>query len=264
MASALPKHFMRAKLSALIPTGNEEHNIDAVIKSVSFADEVLVVDSYSTDNTVELAKQHDVRIIQREYGNSASQKNWAIPQATHEWILLVDADERVTPKLKEEILKILEEDGETDAYWIYRQNFFMGRKLNYSGWQGDKVIRLFRKSKCRYEEKHVHAEVIVNGKTGFLKNKLEHFTYKNLEHLLFKADRYTTWGAYDRVEKTKKVTSFHLLLKPLFTFVKKYFFQLGVLDGRVGFILAAHSAYYIFLRSLKIWRIKEGEEIPKK
>ena len=255
---------MRAKLTALIPTGNEEHNIEAVIESVSFADEILIVDSYSTDKTVELAKKHNVRIIQREYGNSASQKNWAIPQATYEWILLLDADERVTPKLKAEVLSVLDKDGDTDAYWIYRQNYFMGRKLNYSGWQGDKVIRLFRKSKSKYEEKHVHAEVIVDGKVGSLKNKLEHYTYKNLEHLLFKADRYTTWGAYDRVDKTSRVTAFHLFLKPLFTFVKKYFFQLGILDGKVGYILASHSAYYIFLRSLKMWRIKEGEEIPKK
>lgn len=254
---------MRAKLTALIPTGNEEHNIEGVIKSVSFADEVLIVDSFSKDKTVELASTFPVKIIQREYGNSASQKNWAIPQAEHEWILLVDADERVTPELQAEILKILEQDGETDAYWIYRQNYFMGRKLNYSGWQGDKVIRLFRKSKCRYEDKNVHAEVIVNGKTGYLKNKLDHFTYKDLGHLLYKSDRYTTWGAYDRVERTKKVTGFHLLLKPLFTFFKKYFLQLGVLDGKVGFILAFHSGYYIFLRSLKMWRIKEGEEIPK-
>ncbi len=254
---------MKAKLTALIPTGNEEHNIDAVIKSVAFADEVLIVDSYSTDSTIEIAQTHDINLIQREYGNSASQKNWAIPQAKHEWILLVDADERVSPELQKEILKIIEEDGETDAYWIYRQNYFMGRKMNYSGWQGDKVIRLFRKSNCKYEDKHVHAEIIVEGKTGYLKNKLAHYTYKDLGHLLYKADRYTTWGAYDRVEKTKRVTAFHLLIKPMFTFVKKYFFQLGILDGKVGFILAAHSGYYIFLRSLKMWRIKEGEEIPK-
>ncbi len=254
---------MKQKLTAIIPTGNEEHNIEAAIHSVSFADEVMVVDSYSTDRTVELAQQFDIRLLQREYEHSASQKNWAIPQASHEWILLLDADERVTPDLRAEIEKILTEENTKDAYWIYRQNYLMGRKLNYSGWQGDKVIRLFRKSKSRYENKHVHAEVLVDGSVGYLKNKLQHYTYKSLEHMLFKADRYTSWGAYDRVKRVKKVGAYQLLVKPAFTFFKKYFLQLGILDGKVGFILAAHSSYYIFLRSLKIWRIHEGEPIKK-
>lgn len=251
------------KLTAIIPTGNEEHNIEAVLQSVSFADEVMVVDSYSTDRTVELAKKHTDFIIQREYGNSASQKNWAIPQANNEWILLVDADERVTPELKDEILKILKDGTDKSGFWIYRQNFYMGKKLNFSGWQGDKVIRLFRKSKCKYEEKHVHAEVIVDGKVGYLKNKLEHFTYKNLPHMLAKSDRYTTWGAYDRLDRVKKVGAFHLVVKPFYTFFNKYFIKLGILDGKVGFILAALSSYYIFLRSLKIWRIQQGEKFER-
>lgn len=250
------------KLSAIIPTGNEEHNIEQVLQSVSFADEIMVVDSYSTDRTVELARPHADKIIQREYENSASQKNWAIPQASHEWILLVDADERVTPELQEEIKKILQKPDK-DAYWIYRKNFLMGRALHYSGWQGDKVIRLFRKSKCRYEDKQVHAEVIVNGSTGFIQKKLHHHTYSGLDSYLAKAYRYSTWGAYDRVPKTKRITLYHLLLKPMFTFFKMYFLRLGILDGKVGFILAAHSAHYIFERSLKIWRIKEGEKLNR-
>lgn len=248
------------KLTAIIPTGNEEHNIEAVLQSVSFADEIMVVDSYSTDRTVELAKKHTDFVIQREYENSASQKNWAIPQANNEWILLVDADERVTPELQAEIQKVLQ-NPDKDAYWIYRKNFLMGRRLRFSGWQGDKVIRLFRKSKCRYEDKQVHAEVMVDGSTGFLKNKLEHHTYNGLDSYIAKAYRYSTWGAYDRVEKTKNITLFHLLLKPMFTFFKMYILKLGILDGKVGFIISAHSATYIFQRSLKIWRIKEGEKL---
>ena len=131
------------------------------MQSVAWCDEILVVDSFSTDNTVELAKKYTDRIIQSEYINSASQKNRAIPQATHEWILLVDADERVTPELKTEIQKIL--SSETipyDAFWIYRRNYFMGKEIKYSGWQRDKVVRLFKRDTCRYEEKHVHAEKI--------------------------------------------------------------------------------------------------------
>ncbi len=249
------------KLTAIIPTGNEEHNIEAVLRSVSFADEILVVDSFSTDKTVELAKPLATNIIQREYGNSASQKNWAIPQAKHEWILLVDADERVTPELQKEIKNILKTETEKDAFWIYRQNHFMGQKLNYSGWQGDKVIRLFRRDKCKYEKKHVHAEILVDGKTGFLKNKLEHFTYKNLQHFLNKSDRYSTWSAKDRLKKTDKVTAFHLFWKPVFGFFKNYVLRLGFLDGKVGLIIAMDYANYLYIRALKMWRIQEGESL---
>lgn len=251
------------KLTAIIPTGNEEHNIEAVLQSVSFADEIMVVDSFSTDKTVDIAKKHTDFIIQREYENSASQKNWAIPQANNEWILLVDADERIDDKLKAEIQDILKNGTDKDAFWIKRQNYFMGQKLNYSGWQGDKVIRLFKKSKCRYEDKHVHAEVLVNGQTGYLKNKLEHHTYKDLDHYLAKSDRYSTWGAYDRVNKTKNVTGYHLIVKPLFGFFKKYILNLGILDGKVGLILAAQYSSYLFIRALKMWRIKEGENLKR-
>ena len=149
------------KLTVIVPVGNEAHNIREVLDSVSFADEIMVVDSHSTDDTVAIAKEYTDFIIQREYQYSASQKNWAIPQASHDWILLVDADERVTPELRDEIQSILKENPDPDvvAYWIYRMNHFMGKRIRYSGWQNDKVIRFFRKDKCRYEDKMVHAEI---------------------------------------------------------------------------------------------------------
>ncbi len=249
------------KLTAIIPTGNEEHNIEAVLKSVDFADEIIVVDSYSTDRTVELAKKHGATVIQRKYDSPAAQKNWAIPHATHNWILILDADERVTLQLKEEIQSILSKDPVENGFWIPRQNYFMGKKINYSGWQNDKVLRLFRKGKALYKEKRVHEEMKAEGKTGRLKNKLDHHTYIGLDHYLAKTYRYSTWGAYDKVSKVKKVTLFHLLVKPLFTFIKMYILKLGILDGKVGFIIAANSATYTFQRSLKIWRIKEGESL---
>lgn len=251
------------KLTAIIPTGNEEHNIEEAIKSVSFADEVMVVDSFSTDRTVEIAKKHTDFVIQREYENSTSQKNWAIPQANYEWILLLDADERVTPKLKKEIQSILEKGTDKSAFWIRRQNHFMGKKVKYSGWQTDAVIRLFKRDECRYENKHVHGEIITEGKVSRLKNKLEHYTYIDLAHNLRKADRYSTWGAYDRVDKVKKVTLFHLGIKPTARFFRHYIIRGGILDGKVGFIISAMSAYIVFIRNLKLWRIQNGEEFKK-
>ena len=125
------------KLTAIIPTGNEEHNIVDAIKSVAFADEIMVVDSFSSDRTIELAKPLADIILQREYENSASQKNWAIPQAKHNWILLLDADERVTTKLKKEVLSSINSNTDYSAFWIKRQHYFMGKKVSFSGWQGD-------------------------------------------------------------------------------------------------------------------------------
>ncbi len=169
------------KITAIIPTGNEEHNIVDAIKSLNFANEIMVVDSFSTDNTIALAKPLADTILQREYENSASQKNWAIPQAKYEWILLLDADERVTPELKIEVNNIINSHTEYSGFWIKRQNYFMGKKVRFSGWQGDKVIRLFKRDECKYENKHVHAEIISSGKIGILKNKLTHNTFISKE-----------------------------------------------------------------------------------
>ena len=159
---------MNYKISALIPTFNEEHNIAEAIDSVSWADEILVVDSFSTDSTVEIAKNKGAKVIQRTYEYSASQKNWAIPQASHDWVILIDADERITFNLKTEIINVVKNNLPYCAFWIKRQNHFMGKKIRFSGWQGDKVIRLFRKDKCVYEDKNVHAEMICDGKVGIL------------------------------------------------------------------------------------------------
>ena len=173
----------KEKLTAIIPVKNEAHNIRDVLESVSFADEIMVVDSFSTDDTLKIAKEYTSFILQRDFNYAASQKNWAIPQATHEWILLVDADERITPELKEEVINILKNPPQKAvAFWIGRINYFMGKQIKYSGgWQNDKVIRLFRKSKCKYQDKLVHEEIITDGEVGFLENKLPHYTYKSID-----------------------------------------------------------------------------------
>ena len=247
------------KLTAIIPTGNEEHNIRAVLESVAFADEIMVVDSFSTDNTVVIAKEYTDFIIQREYEYSASQKNWAIPQATHNWILLVDADERVTPALQEEIQTFLK-NPPTDkvAYWIYRMNHFMGKRVKYSGWQNDKVIRLFRKDSSRYEDKMVHAEIIADGKVGFLKNKFYHDTFISLDHHITKLNRYAAWQARDYDRKVNRLTPFHMIIKPLWGFFKHYIIQMGFRDGIVGLVISYLHAYSIWMRYAKLWLYRRG------
>jgi glycosyltransferase involved in cell wall biosynthesis len=236
------------KLTAIIPTYNEEHNVVDAIKSLDFADEIMIVDSFSTDNTIGLAKPLSTTILQREYENSASQKNWAIPQAKHKWILLLDADERITPELKSEVIQILKSNPDTSGFWIHRINHFMGKRIRFSGWQGDKVIRLFKRDECRYEEKHVHSEIIAQGKVGVMTHYISHNTFVSLEAMQNKLDRYARWQAKDYDGKTGRITYFHTVFKPLVRFIKHYIFQLGILDGKVGYIISSLQANAVKMR----------------
>ena len=252
------------KVTAIIPTFNEERHIVDAIQSVRWANEVLVVDSFSTDKTVELAKANGARVIQREYGYSASQKNWAIPQAANPWIFLLDADERCTPELAQEI-KTEVAQPRHDAYWIHRVNHFMGKRINYSGWQGDKVVRLFKRDTCHYQDMKVHAEIESSGTISKLHQKILHYTYVDLANYLRKADRYTTWGALDRFEKFQKsgrrIGWPYLIFRPIGRFLRHYVWRLGMLDGTHGLVVSLLSSYNIFIRALKIWRLQNGETL---
>ena len=247
------------KLTAIIPVGNEIHNIEEVIASVSFADEILVVDSYSTDGTFELAEKLATKVIRRTFDYPASQKNWAIPQAKHEWILLVDADERVTPELKAEIMEVLENPNpDIVAYWIGRMNHFMGERVHYSGWRNDKVIRLFRRDFCKYEDKHVHEEIIANGTVGTLKNKFYHNTYTSFDAYMNKMNKYATWQAKDYDKKTGMLTPYHFIIKPFWGFFKHYIVQSGFRDGVVGLTIGYIQGYVVFMRYVKLWLLRKN------
>ena len=249
------------KITAIIPTGNEIHNIEAVIASVDFADEILVVDSFSTDGTYEKAQELATRVIRRKYQYAASQKNWAIPQAKYEWILLVDADERVTPELKREIQSILQSPPkDIVAFWIGRNNHFMGERVHYSGWRNDKVIRLFKRDLCKYEDKLVHEEIIANGSVGKLRNKLYHNTYITFDKYIEKMNRYATWQAKDYDKKTGRLTPYHFVIKPFWGFFKHYIVQSGFRDGVVGFTIGHIQAYVVFMRYVKLWLLRRGRK----
>lgn len=240
-------------LSVIITTFNEAHNIRGVLESVAWADEIMVVDSFSTDATLAIAKEYTDWVVQRKYIGPADQKNWAIPQVANEWILLLDADERVTPALRAEIQDWLAKpEIPYDAFWIGRQNYFMGQRIRFSGWQGDAVIRFFRKS-CRYNDKQVHEEIQTEGiRVGHLRSKMEHFTFRDSKHFLEKMHRYGEWSAQDYAQKTPRVTYFHLFWKPFFRFGKHFFLQQGWRDGKVGFIISVIMAWGVFLRYLKM------------
>jgi len=244
-----------ASVTAIVPTFNEEANISACLRCLTFADEILVVDSFSTDSTLELAREFNVRIIQREYNYSASQKNWAIPQARHEWILLCDADERVTDELSREVKSVLSGRTEHVGYSIPRANHFLNRRIRHCGWspERDRNIRLFMRDKSRYEDKEVHADVICEGSVGRLNSPFLHYSFRTFEQYVAKMNRYTTWAARDLVTAGRKVSVLDLVLRPPLTFLKMFFLQAGFLDGTEGLVLCSASAFYTFSKYVKAW-----------
>ncbi|MEM9258123.1 MAG: glycosyltransferase family 2 protein [Bacteroidota bacterium] len=239
-------------LSIIYTTFNERDIIERSLATVAdWSDDLVVVDSFSTDGTAELlAARGDVNLQQRKYVGPSDQKNWAIERAKHEWILLLDADELITSELREEIDTLLAApEIPHDAYWIGRNNHFMGKRIYHSGWAGDKVIRFFHRDRCRYNSKQVHEEIVTEGiSVGWLKGRMLHYTFKNLDHFLDKTRRYAKWSAQDYGPKTPSVTLFHLLVKPIYRFFKHYVLQGGFRDGREGLIISMVLAYGVFLR----------------
>lgn len=248
---------MRAKLTVIIPCKDEQRNIRACIESVrGIADEIIVADSGSKDKSLEIVRQiGGCRVIEREYVNSANFKNWAIPQAKHEWILVVDADERVTAEVADEIRAILDNPPENiDGYWIYRLNHFLGYPIRHGGWGNDKVLRLFRQSVGRYQQRWVHAEVdLEKSRVSRLKNKMIHYTTWSSEHYLKKLDRYATWGALNLRDEGQAPSVARIMLHFPVRFLQLYILKRGFLDGLPGFQLCMMLAFYGLLKQFRLW-----------
>lgn len=243
----------RQMVTAIIPTFNEAANIVECLNGLQWADEIIVVDSFSTDGTPELARPLATRVITHEYVNSAAQKNWIIPQAAHDWIFLVDADERCTPELAAEVRKILTEGPCFDAYWIYRRNFFLGKEIKHSGWNTDKVIRLFRKSH-RYREMMVHSEIVVPaGKIGRLEGKFLHYTIDSLDQFFEKRMRYASWSSMDLDKRGVKASALRILVHGTWNFFRQYVLRLGFLDGVHGLVLAILYSFYTSTKYIRLW-----------
>jgi glycosyltransferase involved in cell wall biosynthesis len=253
-------HIVTAKLTVLIPCKDERRNIRACIESVqAIADEILIADSGSTDGTLEIVREiGGCRIIEREYVNSANFKNWAIPQARHEWVLIVDADERVTPQLTAEIRQVLESPrANKDGYWIPRANHYLGYPIKHCGWNSDDVIRLIRRDEGRYESRWVHAEVdLPASRLAKLKQPLLHYTMWDSDHYLYKLNRYAGWGALNLRDAGKRPSLLAMITRAPLRFLQLYFLRLGFLDGVAGFQICMHTAYYAFLKQAKLWELQ--------
>ena len=240
------------KITAIIPTLNEEIHIEEAIKSVCFADEIIVIDSYSTDKTLEIAEKMNVKIIKRKFDDFSSQKNYAIAQASYDWVYILDADERVTPEVETEILEAVKNPKDFVGFYVRRAFYFCGRKINYGGCQSDKVARLFLKEHCKYAGV-VHETIITKGKLGFFKNKIEHYSYKSYDHYISKMNHYGELRAKQYFNEGKKVNLFHVLIKPPARFCIHFFIRFGFLDGFSGFVFAKTQAYGVLTRYIKLW-----------
>jgi glycosyltransferase involved in cell wall biosynthesis len=242
-------------ISAVIITFNEEENIQDAIRSVSWADEVVVVDCGSADRTVEIAKTAGAKTYKKEWKGYIAQKNWANGKAVKEWILSLDADERVTPELKMEILHIMETGTEMDGYYIPRRARFLGRYIRHCHWYPDYQLRLFRKNKSVWTGGLVHERVEVEGKIGRLNNDLIHFTYKDIADQTEKLNRYSSLWALDAFKAGRKTGILNIIMSPAATFMNIYFFRLGILDGFPGFVISRNLAYYSFQKKIKLYQL---------
>jgi len=245
------------KITAIIPVLNEEIHIADAIQSVSFADEIIVIDSYSTDKTLEIAEKLNVKIIKRKFDDFSSQKNFAIAQAKYSWVYILDADERVTAEVAQEILDSVKNPKDFVGFYVGRNFHFAGSKIKYSGWQRDKVIRLFLKDFCSYSGL-VHETIKADGKLGCFKHKINHYSYRNFDHYIAKINQYSWLQAKELQKKGKKVNAYHILVKPLARFFIHYVVRLGFLDGFPGFMIAKTQAFAVLSRYLKLWLLNKG------
>lgn len=251
------------KITAIIPTLNEEDRIRNSLQSADFADEVIVIDSFSTDQTIPIVKQSKAILLQRKFDDFSSQKNYAIDQATNDWIVWIDADEVLTEALQKEIRNAIDNANDFVGFYIYRIFFFKQQILRFSGTQNDKLIRVFHKNYCRYEGK-VHEKIKSNGKVGILHHKILHYSYKDYDQFINKLNHYAALKAEELYNKGLIITPFHILIKPLARFVKHYVIKLGFLDGFPGFIISFAHAYGVFTRYIKLWNLKQNKKTHAK
>ncbi len=248
------------KLSVLIVTLDEADRLPDCLASVAFADEVLVVDSGSVDATQRIARDAGARVVEHTFVGHADQKNWGLDQLTHRWALILDADERVRPELRDEIVFLLGAPGRLDGYHIRRRNTFMGRPIRGCGWQRDRVLRFFDRSRGRYEDRRVHEEVRIEGRVGELQGRLDHHSYRNLDSWVAKSAGYAWLGAEEAHRRGRHARPVDLVARPVARFLKEWVMQGGWRDGVEGFILCVVSAYGVFLKYTRLCELGRGEE----
>ncbi len=236
------------KLSVIIISLNQVENIAPCLESVSFADEIVLVDTGSTDGSLELARNYTDRIYVTSWRGYGATKNFALDQATRDWVFSIDTDERVGKPLQEEILSIVAADSPTVGYLVPRKNFLGRRWIRRLGWYPDYTLRLFQRQRGRFRERQVHEEVVVDGPVGKLQHPLEHYSYASVSDYVVRQNHYARLAALEMLQEGRRPRPGELLWRPLAHFVKLYFLRLGFLEGRLGYTLAVLGSLYNFLK----------------
>jgi glycosyltransferase involved in cell wall biosynthesis len=242
-------------VTATVITFNEAANIEAALASLSWADEIIVVDSQSTDRTTEIARKFTDKVIVRPWPGYIAQKNFAAEQASHDWIFSLDADERVTPELASEIMTVVANGPRAAGYRVPRVTFHLGRWMRTTDWYPDYQLRLYDRRRARWSGKYVHESVKADGTVGDLRAELQHFAYRDLAHHLQTMDRYTTLAAKQMFEEGRRAGLVDLLIHPPAAFFRNYVLRGGFRDGVPGLIVSAMNARYVGLKFAKLWEL---------
>ncbi len=245
------------KVSAIVICFNRAKEIEACLKSIRWVDELIVVDSRSTDRTAEIAQKYADKFYQHEYTSCGAKRNWALRHASHPWVLVIDSDEVMPEPLRDEIREVLGNPA-YDQYKAYRRNFFLGREMKHGGWEKDKIIVLFRREKYRYREDVVHDRLIPEDRFGFFKNKVVHSSHNSLDEFIGRSNRYAKGGAAKLFREGKIGKAGKAFSHAAFTFIKQYIFRRGFLDGPHGLIAAVLSSCYVAEKYALLWEL--GEE----
>lgn len=242
----------------MIAARDEAANIEECVSSVSWAREVIVVENDSSDDTVELAQRAGATVMSHEFTTIGAQRNVAISRATSDWILVVDADERGSPALGDEIRRVVAAPDGREAFRVPRRNFFLGREVKHGGWASDRPIRLFR-SALRYNASRVHEHVEVKGEIGELSESLRHSTYTSLDDYFEKLDRYSTWWAEDRYERGRRAGPLSVVFRPPARFVGMYVLRGGWMDGAAGAVLCSLAAASVMAKYARLWELSASD-----
>lgn len=247
-------------VTVTIITKNEAADIADALKSVAWADELIVVDAESTDDTVPIARQFTDRVYVRQWSGYIDQKNHAASLATNDWIFSLDADERVTPQLSEEIRSVLAKEPAWRGYRMPRVSFHLGRWMRTTDMYPDYQLRLYDRRRGRWDGMHVHESVRVDGSVGYLKNELQHYPYRDLSEHLIRMDRYTSLAARQMLAEGRRTTIGDLLVHPPAAFLRNYIVKGGLRDGTAGLIISLVNSYYVMLKFAKLWELQRGRE----
>ncbi len=255
------------RLSVAIITFNEEDRLeDALISCREIADEIVVLDSFSTDKTVEIAKKFNANVFQETFTDYGSQKNSALDKCSHNWVLNLDADERVSDTLKAQIQKLKEKDEsdiDSDGFIINRKTSYLGRWITHSGWYPDRKLRLFKKEKSRWHGR-IHEGLKLDGKSERMQGDILHYTYRNITDHIKRLNRYSQMQARDIADRGKKFLYLRVIILPPITFIRFYIWKLGILDGLPGFVIALISSWSTAMKYLKAIEIKRKQREENK